>query len=119
MYLDWQVAERNIIDPHRDDELRILQRLLDGVGHGDLVPDTAALRLAARFRDDEYDLQSSLADSVFDADPERRAAGQVEDVGPDLVAVAGQSRSEPPNELVVVRGRVADEHNVAFGHEGI
>src|ERR1700722_13822235 len=73
--------------------------------------------MAARLRDDEYDLESSLADCVFDADPEWSAAGEIEDVGPDLVAVAGQSRPQPTDKLVVVRRRVADEEDVTFGHD--
>src|SRR5258707_13140981 len=108
-----QVRERDVVDPHGDDELVVRQRLLRRVGHRDLVAYAAAPGVAARPGDHHDDLYRLLPDRILNADPERRPAGEIEDIGPDLVAVARQPGPQPAHELVVIRGSMTDENDIA------
>jgi hypothetical protein len=70
------LSERNIVDPHWDDELIVLQRFLHRVGDRNLVAHATVAAFAARSGNYRDNLGSLLPDRVFyatqnDVPPER------------------------------------------------
>lgn len=76
-----------------------------------------AIWIAARLRNYEHELDRPFPQRVLDASPERRPAGEIEDIGPDLIAEPRQLGPEPAHEIVVVRCGVADEDDITVGHD--
>ncbi len=83
-----KIAEGNIIEPHRDDEGRVAERLADSVRDRKLVAHALALRIDARLRGYIDYLAGVLPKGILDGVPEGHPALEAEHVGPDLVAVA-------------------------------
>jgi hypothetical protein len=119
VYLYRQVREWNIVNPDGNDELVVLERFLHRVRNRDFVANATPVWIAARLGDHHHDFDRLLPDRILDTTPERRSTREIEDVGPDFVAVAGQPGAEPADELVVVRGRVTDEDDVAIRHRTV
>src|SRR5262249_16257511 len=115
VYLDREFAEGSRVNLHRNDEAVVLELLLERIGDRQLIERAGAVWVHARLGHDEDRLASVMPEGLFDRAPERVTALQLKKVGPNLVPVTGESRAEPPNEVVIVRSGVAHEHRVA-GH---